>query len=104
MADFKVDPDVLRSGAPRIFDASEQVGDAGALVRTAEVPGAALGDVEGAAVFSRAVGEFVRAHGGDLEHGSVWIDDAADGLIKAADEYERTEDRHTNMINEITGE
>lgn len=103
MADLEVDPDVLRAGKSKVFDASDQVGDAGALVRTVEVPSVVLGRVDGADVLARAVDEFVRAHAGDLEHGAVWINDAGDGLVKAAEEYERTDDRHADWLDRILG-
>lgn len=104
MADLEVDPDVLRAGKSKVFDVSDQVGDAGALVRTGEVPSAALGQVDGADVLARAVDEFVEVHGRDLEHGAVWINDAGDGLVRAAEEYERTDDQHADWLDQILEE
>lgn len=91
MAGFEVDPSVLRNGAPKLDSASDQVSAAAALLAGVQINAQALGDVPAAADFAAAFSQFVGRHGTDLVHGSSWIDDAADGLVKSADSYQHAE-------------
>ncbi|MQA11535.1 MAG: hypothetical protein GEU98_23885 [Pseudonocardiaceae bacterium] len=104
MAGFEADAGTLRGAAPRIFDASDQIGDAAATVRAAQVTPDSLGRVEGAGAFSVAVAAFAEAHGADLEHGSMWVNDAGDGLLKAAGDYERADADNAAGLSKPGGE
>jgi hypothetical protein len=100
---FEVDPNVLREGAPKVYRASDQVGTAAALVSGVQINAQALGNVPAAGDFAAAFGEFVSAHGADLVHGSVWINDAADGLAKSADAYHRAEQEGVAGVRKAGG-
>jgi hypothetical protein len=89
---YQVDPGVLRGASTRIYEGSDAVGDAAALLSVAQVVPAALGEVAAADEFASAFARFVGTHGDDLRHGSVWVNDAADDLAASAQEYEHGDD------------
>ncbi|WP_291410800.1 type VII secretion target [Actinophytocola sp.] len=93
MADgYQVDPAILRGASRDVYAGSDSVGDAAALLDAAQLVPAALGEVPAADELARAFATFVGEHGDDLRHGSVWVNDAADGLVSSADDYERRDD------------
>lgn len=94
----------LAAAAPRLLDASDQIAVAAGLVRSAFLPAAALGEVEGAAEFARAVQTFVDSHGEDLEHGSLWMNDAAEALVKVAENYEQIDQELAAQFTRMIGD
>lgn len=89
---YQVDPETLRGASGRIYEGSDAVGDAAALLAVAQLVPAALGEVPAADELAAAFARFVGDHGDDLGHGSVWVNDAADGLVAGADDYQRRDD------------
>jgi len=89
---YQVDPATLRGASNRIYEGSDAVGDAAALLSVAQLVPAALGEVAAADELAGAFATFVGTHGDDLRHGSVWVNDAADGLVASAEDYERRDD------------
>lgn len=85
---YQVDPATLRGASTKIYEGSDAVGDAAALLSVAQLVPAALGEVPAADELASAFTEFVTRHGDDLRHGSVWVNATADGLVASADEYE----------------
>jgi len=86
---FAVDPDALRTAvAPRLLAACDQLSGAAGLAETATLPATALGAVDAAGEFAAAVQALVTEHGGDLERGALWVDDAAEAVVQAAGTYE----------------
>jgi len=93
MADgYQVDPAILRGASREVYAGSDAVGDAASLLSAAQLVPAALGEVAAADELARAFATFVGEHGDDLRHGSVWVNDAADGLVAGAADYERRDD------------
>lgn len=99
MAGYQVDPDTLRSASSKYYDGSDAVGDAAALLSVAQLVSAALGEVDAAPELSSAFATFVGTHGDDLRHGSVWLNDAADGLVDNAENYQRRDDITAEMMD-----
>jgi len=95
---YQVDPAALRSASGRCYESSDAVGDAAALLSVAQLVPAALGEVAAADELAAAFARFVGTHGDDLRHGSVWVNDAADGLVTTADAYARQEDDATAAL------
>lgn len=85
---YLVDPATLRGASTKIYEGSDAVGDAAALLSVAQLVPAALGEVAAADELAAAFADFVTRHGDDLRHGSVWVNAAADGLVASADDYE----------------
>ena len=96
---YQVEPATLRGASSRIYEGSDAVGDAAALLSVAQLVPAALGEVPAADELARAFANFVGTHGDDLRHGSVWVNDAADGLVASAEDYER---RDENAASDVT--
>ena len=92
VADYEVDPETLLAASTHVYAGSDAVGDAAALLSVAQLVPAALGEVAAADELASAFANFVGTHGDDLRHGSVWVNDAADGLVASADDYERRDD------------
>lgn len=88
---YQVDPATLRGASTKIYEGSDAVGDAAALLSVAQLVPAALGEVAAADELASAFSEFVTSHGDDLRHGSVWVNATADGLVASADEYESSD-------------
>lgn len=100
MADgYEVDPAALRGASRRCYESSDAAGDAAALLSVAQLVPAALGEVAAADELAAAFARFVGAHGDDLRHGSVWVNDAADGLVGSAEEYARREDDNAAALS-----
>jgi hypothetical protein len=97
---FQVDPATLRGASRDVYAGSDAVGDAAALLSSAQLVPAALGEVPAADELAGAFARFVGEHGDDLRHGSAWVGEAADGLVAGADDYER---RDENAANGVTG-
>ena len=90
MADgFEVDPASLRGASRDVYAGSDAVGDAAALLSTAQLVAAALGEVPAADELAGAFATFAGEHGEDLRRGASWVTDAADGLVSSATDYER---------------
>lgn len=89
---YQVDPATLRQASNKIYEGADAVGDAAALLSVAQLVPAALGEVAAADELASAFANFVGTHGDDLRHGSVWVNDAADGLVTSATDYERGDD------------
>jgi hypothetical protein len=100
---YDVDPDALRTASSRFYDSSDAVGDAAALLALTQLVPQALGEVPAADELSAAVSRFVGAHGDDLQHGSIWINDAADGLVQNADSYRRRDDAAAQQLRALGG-
>jgi hypothetical protein len=98
---YDVDPDALRTASNRFYDSSDAVGDAAALLALTQLVPQALGEVPAADELSAAVSRFVGAHGDDLRHGSIWINDAADGLVQSADSYRRHDDASADRLRAL---
>lgn len=102
MADYEVDPETLRAASTHVYAGSDAVGDAAALLSVAQLVPAALGEVDAAHDLSRAVAAFVGEHGDDLRHGSVWVNDAGDGLVASADGYGRQDDQAATDLGRLS--
>jgi hypothetical protein len=89
---YQVDPATLRSASRPIYECADALGDAAALMSAAQLVPSALGEVPAAAELASAFAAFAAAHGEDLGHGSAWVNDAAEGLVTSAEDYERRED------------
>jgi Excreted virulence factor EspC, type VII ESX diderm len=98
---YEVDPDALRSASGKFCDSSDAVGDAAALLGLTQLVPQALGEVAAADEFSAAVSRFAGTHDEDLRHGSVWVNDAADGLVSNADAYQRHDDAAADTLRRI---
>jgi len=95
---FEVDPASLRGASCDVYAGSDAVGDAAALLSTAQLVAAALGEVPAAAELAGAFATFAGEHGEDLRRGASWVSDAAEGLVSSAVDYERRDsDAATNV-------
>lgn len=100
MADgYQVDPVTLRGASREVYAGSDAVGDAAALLATAQLVPGALGELPAADELARAFATFVGEHGDDLRHGAQWVGAAGDGLVSSADDYER---RDGNAASGVT--
>lgn len=100
---YEVDPEALRGASGRFYECSDAVGDAAALLSVAQLVPAALGDVDAAHELAAAFAAFVGTQGDDLRHGSVWVNDAADGLVASADDYQRGDDETAATLGATPG-
>ncbi len=104
MAGFQVDPDAVRAAAPGLRECRDGISSAAGVVGAVSLPAAALGEVDAAGEFASAVRTLVSEHGGDLEHGALWVDDAEDAVLQAAESYEEMDrqaiDRFTRLLGE----
>lgn len=102
MAGFQVDPDAVRAAAPGLRDCCDEISAAAGLVSSVSLPTAAMGNVDAAGEFAAAVRTLVSEHGDDLEHGALWVDDAEEAVVKAAESYEEMDrqaiDRFTRLL------
>ena len=98
---YEVDPEALRTASSQFYDSSDAVGDAAALLALTQLVPQALGEVAAADEFSAAVSRFADTHGEDLRHGSVWVNDAADGLVGSAEAYQRHDDASADTLRRI---
>jgi hypothetical protein len=98
---YEVDPEALRTASSRFYDSSDAVGDAAALLGLTQLVPQALGEVAAADEFSAAVSRFAGMHGEDLRHGSVWVNDAADGLVSNAEAYQRHDEASAEVLRGI---
>lgn len=99
MADgFAVDPASLRGASRDVYAGSDAVGDAAALLSTAQLVAAALGEVPAADELARAFATFAGEHGEDLRRGAGWVTDAADGLVSSATDYERRDETAASNV------
>jgi hypothetical protein len=101
MTGYEVDPDTLRTASRKVYDGSDSIGDAAALLAVAQLVPAALGEVAAAQTLSTAFATFVGVHGDDLKHGAVWVNDAADGLVGAAEDYEEEDAESARSMDGI---
>jgi hypothetical protein len=100
---YEVDPETLRTASGQFHDGSDAVGEAAALLSLTQLVPDALGQVAAAGELSSALARFVGEHGDDLRHGSMWVNDAADGLIENADAYQRTDDSSADGLTQLRG-
>jgi hypothetical protein len=95
---FEVDPASLRGASRDVYAGSDAVGDAAALLSTAQLVAAALGEVPAADELARAFATFAGEHGEDLRRGASWVTDAADGLVSSAVDYERRDETAASSV------
>jgi PE family protein len=100
---YEVDPETLRTASGQFLDGSEAVGEAAALLALTQLVPDALGRLAAADELSSAMARFVGEHGEDLRHGSMWVNDAADGLVENADSYQRHDDGAADILGQIWG-
>lgn len=98
---FGVEPELLRNASKEFGNGSDAVREAAEMISMLKLDAGALGEVDAAAEFADALSKFVGTHAQDLQRGSVWITDAAEGLTSNADAYQRTEDDHTSMLTKL---
>ncbi|GAA5126256.1 hypothetical protein [Haloechinothrix salitolerans] len=104
MAGFQVDPDAVRAAAPGLRECRDEISAAAGLVGSVSLPAAAMGDVEAAGEFAAAVRALVSEHGDDLEHGALWVNDAEEAVVKAAESYEEMDRRAIDRFTRLLGE
>lgn len=100
---FEVRPDTVRAASVQWYEGSDAVGDAAALLALTGLNPDSLGDVAAAAEFSTALQKFTADHGDDLRHGSVWVNNGADGLLSSAEAYQANEEVCAAELRKIEG-
>ncbi|WP_245743635.1 type VII secretion target [Lentzea fradiae] len=98
MAMFGVEPEQLRSASKEFVNGSDAVREAAEMISMLRLDASALGQVDAAAEFANALAKFVGTHSQDLQRGSAWISDAADGLVSNAETYQRTDEEHESAM------
>ncbi|MET9228655.1 hypothetical protein [Lentzea sp. NPDC003310] len=98
---FGVEPDLLRTASKEFGNGSNAVREAAEMISMLRLDAGALGEVDAAAEFATALSGFVGTHAQDLQRGSAWINDAAEGLVSNADSYQRMEDDHTAALRKL---
>jgi hypothetical protein len=98
---FGVEPELLRNASKEFGNGSDAVREAAEMISMLKLDAGALGEVDAAAEFTEALSKFVGTHSQDLQRGSAWITDAAEGLTSNANAYQRTEDDHVSMLTKI---
>lgn len=98
---FGVEPELLRNASKEFGNGSDAVREAAEMISMLRLDPGALGEVDGAAEFAGALAEFVGKHAQDLQRGSAWINDAAEGLVSNADAYQRTDEDHAAVLKKL---
>ena len=98
---FGVEPELLRNASKEFGNGSDAVREAAEMISMLKLDAGALGEVDAAAEFADALSKFVGTHSLDLQRGSAWITDAAEGLTSNAETYQRTEDDHTSVLTKL---
>ncbi|MFI9385887.1 type VII secretion target [Kutzneria sp. NPDC052558] len=85
---FSVDPDAVRASSQQVRAGADAVGEAAALLVLLRLDSHALGDVPAAGRLAAALQTFTTTHSDDQEHGSAWMDEAAENLTSTAALYQ----------------
>jgi hypothetical protein len=101
VAMFGVEPDLLRDASKEFGNGSDAVREAAEMISMLRLDAGALGEVDAAAEFADALARFVGTHSQDLQRGSAWITDAAEGLVSNAEAYQRTDDDHASVLRKL---
>jgi hypothetical protein len=98
---FGVEPELLRNASKEFGNGSDAVREAAEMISMLKLDAGALGEVDAAAEFADALSKFVGTHSQDLQRGSAWITDAAEGLVSNAEAYQRTDDDHAAALKKL---
>ncbi|MGW6444000.1 type VII secretion target [Lentzea sp. NPDC055074] len=98
---FGVEPELLHTASKEFGNGSDAVREAAEMISMLRLDAGALGEVDAAAEFADALAGFVGKHAQDLQRGSAWITDAAEGLVANAEVYQRTDDDHMSALQKI---
>ncbi|MEU7478734.1 type VII secretion target [Lentzea sp. NPDC042327] len=98
---FGVEPELLRTASKEFGNGSDAVREAAEMISMLQLDAGALGEVDAAAEFADALSRFVGTHSQDLQRGSAWFTDAAEGLVSNAEAYQRTDDDHASFLTKI---
>ncbi|GGN05033.1 hypothetical protein GCM10011609_50360 [Lentzea pudingi] len=101
VAMFGVEPELLRNASKEFGNGSDAVREAAEMISMLRLDTGALGEVDAAAEFADALSKFAGTHSQDLQRGSAWITDAAEGLVSNAEAYQRTDDDHATALKKI---
>jgi len=101
MAMFGVEPELLRTASKEFGNGSDAVREAAEMISMLRLDAGALGEVDAAAEFADALSKFVGTHSQDLQRGSAWLTDAAQGLTSNAEAYQRTEEDHEAVLKKL---
>ena len=101
VAMFGVEPELLRNASKEFGNGSDAVREAAEMMSMLKLDAGALGEVDAAAEFADALSKFVGTHAQDLQRGSAWITDAAEGLVSNAETYQRTDDDHASALTKL---
>ncbi|MFD9706410.1 hypothetical protein [Lentzea sp. NPDC059081] len=98
---FGVEPELLRNASKEFGNGSDAVREAAEMISMLKLDAGALGEVDAAAEFAEALSRFVGTHSQDLQRGSAWLADAAEGLVSNAEAYQRTEEEHETVLKKL---
>lgn len=101
VAMFGVEPELLRTASKEFGNGSDAVREAAEMISMLRLDAGALGQVGAAAEFADALAKFVGTHSQDLQRGSAWIADAAEGLVSNAEAYQRTDEDHESVLKKL---
>lgn len=98
---FGVEPELLRTASKEFGNGSDAVREAAEMISMLRLDAGAFGEVDAAAEFADALSRFVGTQSQDLQRGSAWITDAAEGLVSNAEAYQRTDEDHATALKKI---
>ncbi|MFD4674587.1 type VII secretion target [Lentzea sp. NPDC058450] len=98
---FGVEPEQLRSASKEFGNGSDAVREAAEMISMLRLDAGALGEVDAAGEFADALAKFVGTHSQDLQRGSAWMTDAAEGLVSNAEAYLRTDEDHATSLKKL---
>lgn len=98
---FGVEPELLRNASKEFGNGSDAVREAAEMISMLQLDAGAFGEVDAAAEFADALSRFVGTHSQDLQRGSSWFTDAAEGLVSNAEAYQRTDEDHAAALKKL---
>jgi hypothetical protein len=100
---FSVELDAVHRASQQVREGADAIGEAAGLLALLRLEPGALGDVPAAQRLIAAVGAFTTTHSDDQQHGSTWVDEAAENLTSTASLYQRADEDAARGLNKAGG-
>ena len=100
---FSVDLDAVHKASQQVREGADAIGEAAGLLALLRLEPGVLGDVPAAQRLLAAVSTFTTIHSEDQEHGSTWVDQAAENLITTTALYQRADEDAARGLGKAGG-
>ena len=100
---FSVELDAVHRASQQVREGADAIGEAAGLLALLRLEPGALGGVPAAQRLLAAIETFTTTHSEDQEHGSSWVDEAAENLTTTAALYQRADEDAARGLNKAGG-